>query len=83
MAETKLIISGPAKTESVQLGSKGVTLGRGANCDVILDDDGVSRHHARIYQDPFGRWIVEDLQSRNGVIVEGQRIQAHDILTGQ
>ena len=83
MVETKLIISGPAKTESVQLDSKGVTLGRGANCDVILDDDGVSRHHARFYQDPFGRWIVEDLQSRNGVIVEGQRIQAHAILPGQ
>ena len=83
MAETKLIISGPAKTESVQLDSKGATLGRGANCDVILDDDGVSRHHARIYQDPFGRWIVEDLKSRNGVIVEGQRIQAHAILPGQ
>ncbi|HUS71875.1 MAG TPA: ATP-binding protein [Sedimentisphaerales bacterium] len=83
MAETKLIISGPAKTESVQLDSKGVTLGRGTNCDVILDDDGVSRHHARIYQDPFGRWIVEDLESRNGVIVEGQRVQAHAILPGQ
>jgi len=83
MTETKLIISGPSKSETVQLDPKGVTLGRGANCDVILDDDSVSRHHARFYQDPFGRWIVEDLKSRNGVIVEGQRIEAHAILPGQ
>jgi signal transduction histidine kinase len=83
MAETKLIISGPEETREVLLGLKGATLGRGSNCDVILDDDSVSRLHARIYQDPFGRWIVEDLGSHNGVMVEGQRVKAHAVLPGQ
>lgn len=83
MAKTKLIIKGPEKTKEILLDSKGVTLGRGENCDVILDHTGVSRVHARIYKDPFGRWIAEDLGSSNGVLVEGQRIKAHAVLPNQ
>jgi len=83
MAETKLIVSGPIGTEEVLLGPKGVTLGRGSNCDVILDHANVSRVHARISQDPFGRWIVEDLESHNGVLVDGQRIKAQAVLPDQ
>jgi signal transduction histidine kinase len=83
MAKMKLTISGPAENKDVPLDPKGAIVGRGSNCDVILEDDSVSRHHARIYQDPFGRWIVEDLESRNGVFVEGQRVQAHAILPSQ
>jgi signal transduction histidine kinase len=83
MAKTKLTISGPVENKDVLLDPKGAIVGRGSNCDVILEDDSVSRHHARIYQDPFGRWIVEDLESRNGVFVEGQRVQAHAILPSQ
>ncbi|MHC4791379.1 MAG: FHA domain-containing protein, partial [Planctomycetota bacterium] len=83
MTKTKLIVSGPVETKEALLDPKGAALGRAANCDVILDHDSVSRHHARIYKDPFGRWIVEDLESRNGVLVEGQRVKAHAILPGQ
>lgn len=83
MAKTKLIISGPVETKQVLLNPKGITLGRGADCDVILDDAAVSRLHARISQDPFGRWIVEDLDSQNGVFIEGHRIQAQAVLPGQ
>ena len=83
MVRAKLIISGPEETKEVLLEPKGTTLGRGSNCDVLLDDDAVSRLHARIYQDPFGRWIVEDLNSHNGVLVEGQRVKAQALLPGQ
>ncbi len=79
MVDTNLIVTGPTGTEEVLLNPKGTTLGRGENCDVILEDNSVSRQHARIYRDPFGRWIVEDLNSRNGVFVEGQQIKAHTI----
>lgn len=83
MTETKLIISGREKTREVVLDPKGTTLGRGSECDVVIDDTGVSRVHARIYQDPFGRWIIEDLDSRNGVIVDGKQIKAQAIIPGQ
>jgi signal transduction histidine kinase len=49
----------------------------------MLEHETVSRVHARIYQDPFGRWIVEDLGSQNGVVVEGKRVKAHRIVAGQ
>ncbi|MFC1604907.1 FHA domain-containing protein, partial [Planctomycetota bacterium] len=83
MAETKLIISGPTETKEVLLDPKGTTLGRGSDCNVILDDAAVSRLHARISQDPFGRWIVEDNDSQNGILIEGQRIKAQAILPDQ
>lgn len=83
MANTRLIINGPTGTDEVFLNPKGTTLGRGANCDVILEDSGVSRHHARIYRDPFGRWVIEDLNSHNGVFVEGRQIRALAVLPSQ
>ena len=83
MANAKLIISGPEETKEVSLDSKGVTLGRGTNCDIVLDNPNVSRVHARISNDPFGRWIVEDLDSQNGVFIEGQRIKAQSVLPNQ
>jgi signal transduction histidine kinase/pSer/pThr/pTyr-binding forkhead associated (FHA) protein len=83
MNKTKLIISGPAGTKEVILSPKGVTLGRDSNCDVVLGNTSVSRVHARIYQDPFGRWIVEDLDSHNGVLIEAQRIKAQAVLPNQ
>jgi len=83
MAETKLLISGPTESKTVRLDPKGVSLGRGSNCDIILEDANVSRVHAWISQDPFGRWIVEDMGSHNGILLEGQRIQAQSVLPGQ
>lgn len=80
---TKLIMTRIGKTRETVLNPKGTTLGRGNECDVVIDDAGVSRVHARIYQDPFGRWIIEDLDSRNGVIVDGKRVKAQAILPGQ
>ncbi|MHC4310552.1 MAG: ATP-binding protein [Planctomycetota bacterium] len=83
MAKTELIVSGQGATRKVLLDHKGLTMGRGENCDVVLDNDTVSRLHARISQDPFGRWIVEDLESHNGVFVQGQRIKAHVVFPGE
>jgi signal transduction histidine kinase len=83
MAKTKLIISGPVETKEVLLDPKGTTLGRGSSADVILDDAAVSRLHARISQDPFGRWIVEDLDSQNGILIDGRRVEAQAVLPGQ
>jgi len=83
MAKTKLIVSGPVETREVPLDAKGVILGRSSNCDVVLDHSNVSRQHARISQDPFGRWIAEDLGSHNGISIEGQRIKAQAISPDQ
>jgi sigma-B regulation protein RsbU (phosphoserine phosphatase) len=80
---TKLIISGPIGVREVLISPKGATLGRLPDCDIVLDHSNISRLHARIFQDPFGRWIIEDLESQNGVLVEGKRIKAQAILPNQ
>ncbi|HUW82704.1 MAG TPA: SpoIIE family protein phosphatase [Phycisphaerae bacterium] len=61
----------------------GTVIGRGRTSDVVLDSPRVSRHHARIFADPFGRWIIEDLGSRNGVRIDDRRVEASVIEPGQ
>ena len=83
MQKTILTISGPEGDKDLDLDPHGMTVGRGSTCDVILDSSHVSRTHARIYQDPFGRWVIEDLNSHNGMFVEGQRVAGRALLPGE
>lgn len=49
-------------------------VGRSSSCNLALDDALVSRRHASIFVLPDGVWI-EDHGSRNGVAVNGERIE--------
>ncbi|KPJ53943.1 MAG: hypothetical protein AMS16_05020, partial [Planctomycetes bacterium DG_58] len=55
----------------LELNSPRLVIGRAAECDVVLEEPAVSRHHAELFCDPFGRWWVHDLGSRNGTKVNG------------
>lgn len=56
-----------------RLGGEPFTIGRRPEHDLTIPHDSVSRDHARItYSD--GRFWIEDLGSRTGTFVEGQRI---------
>ncbi len=48
-------------------------VGRQSYCDLVLNNHTVSREHAKFFRKNF-RWFVEDLQSRNGVWINGKRI---------
>ena len=56
-------------------------LGRSRDCDVVLDDGNVSRRHAEIRPQGDG-WVINDLHSTNGVLVEGHRVQGSERLRG-
>lgn len=43
-----------------------IVFGRTSGADVTLQSPRVSRRHAELLRDPFGRWWVRDLDSRNG-----------------
>jgi pSer/pThr/pTyr-binding forkhead associated (FHA) protein len=62
----KLVVTeGALAGTTVSLGEGPVTLGRGHDCTLVLDDDYASTHHARLV--PEGdRWMLEDLGSTNG-----------------
>ncbi len=55
------------------LGSRGATLGRSREADIVLDDQNVSRKHAEV-RPSGGSWIVRDLGSTNGIKVNGRRV---------
>ena len=57
----------------------GGTIGRSRDCDLVLDDTGISRRHAEIRLGPDG-WEIEDLGSTNGVLVNGQAIRSRQLL---
>jgi pSer/pThr/pTyr-binding forkhead associated (FHA) protein len=52
----------------------GTLIGRAPDCDVTIPDPLISRRHARVLASPLGIGI-EDLQSANGLYVNGQAIR--------
>lgn len=50
-----------------------VLLGRDPHSDIVLSDRTISRRHARIFQRD-GVYFIEDLNSVNGVAINGRRI---------
>ena len=50
-----------------------MVIGRSRECDVVIDDENVSRRHAEV-RPSGGAWIVRDLGSTNGVKVNGRRL---------
>jgi pSer/pThr/pTyr-binding forkhead associated (FHA) protein len=70
----KLVVTaGPLSGTSLPLRSQGTLIGRSPECALVLDDDYASGRHARIFEDD-GQWVVEDLGSTNGTIVDNRRI---------
>jgi DNA-binding winged helix-turn-helix (wHTH) protein len=55
------------------LAKPAITIGRWENNDVVVDDRWVSRNHARIRR-KGEQYVLEDLASRNGTLVNGRRI---------
>ncbi len=49
-------------------------IGRGQHCQVVLDDDMISREHVRINVESDGRFRISDLGSRNKTHVNGELI---------
>ncbi|MDZ7369006.1 MAG: FHA domain-containing protein [candidate division KSB1 bacterium] len=54
--------------------SRDCIIGRSEGCDIQINDSYVSTRHARIAWE-HDRWVLEDLQSRNGTYLNGTRIQ--------
>jgi len=56
-------------------------IGRASGCELQIDSSSVSRHHALILAGPHEA-IIEDLNSTNGVIVNGRQTTRHVLSDG-
>lgn len=59
-----------------------VVVGRGRDCDIVIRDSRVSRHHCRIEPTADGGWRVQDLGSRNGIVIRGQQVAEATLADG-
>ncbi len=68
-----LVVTGGVKAQSVDLPLGGLIIGRDHSCGLVIDDPLASRQHARLdFTD--GNWVVTDMNSRNGTLVNGVRV---------
>src|SRR5260370_26194277 len=68
------IAEGKGRGQRYQFETESVTIGRGAENDVVLNDAGVSRTHARI-QKQGAFWMLLDNGSANGTELNGAALQ--------
>lgn len=57
-------------------------VGRDATCEVSIPSDRVSRRHCQLEPGPGGGYVLEDLGSSNGTLVNQERIPAKRLLRG-
>lgn len=77
------VISGPNNGAefSMQTGNSYI-IGTDPNaCDIVFHDTSVSRQHTRITVNQDDSLIIEDLKSRNGTLVDGEKLEGKLNLT--
>jgi predicted component of type VI protein secretion system len=69
--------------EAIAIDQDRVLLGRDPASDVHLRDASVSRRHAEIRKGLDGEWLIIDLDSGNGVLIDGVRTPEGVLESGQ
>jgi len=62
--------------DRVELNKDQMTIGRSDDSDIVLDNAGVSSHHALIKKE-MGGYVIADNDSSNGVFVNGDKVDQH------
>ena len=75
------VIGGQHAGATYPLEGDNITIGREQSNVVCLEDWGVSRRHARVVPSN-GTWVIEDLNSRNGVVVSGKLVTKQALSPG-
>lgn len=66
-------LDGACAGELFSLENGSVVMGRGAECEIAVEDDGVSQRHASIFCSD-GVWYVQDLGSSHGTLLNDRRV---------
>ena len=77
-----VVIAGKHTGAMYKLDKGEVLIGRGKEASIRIDDEGVSRLHAKIVRHPQGIVAIVDLKSTNGTFCNGERIDTHVLQDG-
>lgn len=71
----KLSVHVPGDTVLVRVvaDDASLTIGRDSACDLVVVHESVSRRHAQLAGTNAGAWLLNDLGSKNGIRIDGQR----------
>jgi serine phosphatase RsbU (regulator of sigma subunit) len=69
------VTDGAGRRRRVELDRARLLIGREPSCDICLPHPGVSRRHAQLQATEQGRWLLQDLSSRNHVYVDDKVVQ--------
>ncbi len=69
------VLSGDEDGRVMKLHGERTVIGRHPHCQVVFDNDSVSRHHAQILES-HGTFYLEDLRSRNGTYLNGAALES-------
>jgi diguanylate cyclase (GGDEF)-like protein len=75
LTATLTVIAGRGAGQVHRVEHEEIVLGRAPDLAVVIEDDGVSRRHARITA-AGGTHLIEDLHSTNGTLVNGTKVVA-------
>lgn len=75
MVEVTLTIYSPAGSREYHMEGSQLSIGRGTDVTLKLDDDGLSRHHATIHREDERVWILDEV-STNGTYLNGAQVPA-------
>jgi diguanylate cyclase (GGDEF)-like protein len=71
---TLTVLAGPDPGASFTIEHAETVLGRSRQANIPIDELSISRLHARITRKADGRYLLEDLESRNGTFVGARRV---------
>jgi two-component system cell cycle response regulator len=77
-----VVIAGKQTGTMYKLEKGEALIGRSENVSLLIDDDGVSRHHAKVVRQPDGTLAIVDLRSTNGTFCNGERVQTRVLKDG-
>lgn len=75
----RVVEGGPARLHPLH--GERLVLGSADDADLVLAGKGISRRHAELVESG-GEWRVRDLGARNGLFVNGQRVEVRDLREG-
>lgn len=81
MGPARITISGDGTQPRTIPLDRELVIGRSVKSDIQIDGDLVSRQHCRIWTEA-GRWRFQDLQSRNGMLLNGEKATSGTLKSG-